>query len=104
MAQQVKDLVLSRLWLWLQLWHRFDPWHRTSACLRSSQKKKKKKKEKKKKLILNYIIFKKIFFPSFLPFSFFLCPHPQHMEVLRPGVVSKPQLQPTPQLQQCWIL
>ena len=26
MAQQVKDPVLSLLWLWLQLWHRFDPW------------------------------------------------------------------------------
>ena len=25
MAQWVKDLALSLLWLWLQLWHRFDP-------------------------------------------------------------------------------
>ena len=25
MAQRVKDLALSLLWLWLQLWHRFDP-------------------------------------------------------------------------------
>lgn len=28
MAQQVKDLVLSLLWLWLQLWYGFDPWPR----------------------------------------------------------------------------
>ena len=26
MAQRVKDPVLSPLWLWLQLWHGFDPW------------------------------------------------------------------------------
>ena len=26
MAQQVKDPVLSLLWLWSRLWHRFDPW------------------------------------------------------------------------------
>ena len=26
MAQWDKDPVLSWLWLWLQLWHRFDPW------------------------------------------------------------------------------
>ena len=25
-VQQVKDLVLSLLWLRSQLWHRFDPW------------------------------------------------------------------------------
>ena len=25
-AQWVKDLALSLLWLWLQLWHRFHPW------------------------------------------------------------------------------
>ena len=26
MTQQVKDLVLPLHWLWLLLWHRFDPW------------------------------------------------------------------------------
>ena len=26
MAQWVKDLVLSLLWLWLQLWCGLDPW------------------------------------------------------------------------------
>ena len=26
MVQQVKDPVLSLLWLWLQLWHGFDFW------------------------------------------------------------------------------
>ena len=26
MVQWVKDLSLSRLWLWLQLCHGFDPW------------------------------------------------------------------------------
>ena len=25
-AQRVKDLVVSLLWLWLLLWRRFDPW------------------------------------------------------------------------------
>ena len=29
MAQQVKDLALSVLWLWLQLCHGFDPWPRS---------------------------------------------------------------------------
>ena len=28
LAQQVKDLVLSLLWLWLQPWRGFDPWPR----------------------------------------------------------------------------
>ena len=40
-----------------------------------------------------YLFFIKIFF-----FSFFWLP-PQHMEVSGPGVESKPELQPTPQLQ-----
>ena len=26
MSQGVKDLALSLLWLWLLLWHGFDPW------------------------------------------------------------------------------
>ena len=41
-------------------------------------------------------------------FSFFLFffkwLHPWHVEVPRPGIESKPQLQPTPQLRQSWIL
>ena len=37
--------------------------------------------------------------------AFFLyLPHPRHMEFPRPGIESEPQLQPTPQLQQCQIL
>ena len=34
MAQPVKDLVLSLLWLWLQLWQGLDPWPSlgTSTC------------------------------------------------------------------------
>lgn len=28
MAQQAEDLVLSLLWLGLQLWHKFDSWPR----------------------------------------------------------------------------
>ena len=40
---------------------------------------------------------------SFFFFVFlFFSPHPQNMEVPWPGVES--ELQPTPQLQQCWIL
>jgi len=27
-TQWVKDLALSLLWLWLELWHGFDPWAR----------------------------------------------------------------------------
>ena len=40
-------------------------------------------------------------YPLYSEFSFFkknLWPHPQHIEVLGPGIESKPQLQ------QCWIL
>ena len=33
-----------------------------------------------------------------------LWPHPWHMEVPGPGIKSKPQLWPMPQLRQCWIL
>ena len=42
-AQQVKDLVLSRQRLRLLLWHRFKPWHRNFHMLRCGQKKKKRK-------------------------------------------------------------
>ena len=31
MAQQVKDLALSLLWLWFQLWYGFEPWPRNSG-------------------------------------------------------------------------
>ena len=43
MAQQVKDLALSLLWLRLLLWHGFDPRPRVS-CIPWAQPKKKKKK------------------------------------------------------------
>lgn len=33
----------------------------------------------------------------------FFGPHPRHMEVPRPGIKSEQELQPTPQLWQCWI-
>ena len=32
-GQQVKDLALSLLWLWLQLWHAFSPWPRNFDML-----------------------------------------------------------------------
>ena len=35
LAQWVKDLVLSQLWLRLQLWGGFDSW--SSACLKDDQ-------------------------------------------------------------------
>ena len=41
MAQWVKDLVWSLLWLWWQLWHRFDPWP-GNCCIRVHGQKKKK--------------------------------------------------------------
>ena len=36
--------------------------------------------------------------------SFFKQSHQSHREVLGPGMATKWQLQPIPQLQQCWIL
>ena len=42
MAQQVKDLVLSLLWLWLQLCRGLDPWPGNSYMLHCGKKKKKK--------------------------------------------------------------
>ena len=44
MAQPVKDLTLSLLKLWLELWQRSIPELGTYICCRYSQKKKKKKK------------------------------------------------------------
>ena len=41
MAQQVKNLVLSLQWLWLQLWHGFGPWP-GNFCMPWVQPKKKK--------------------------------------------------------------
>ena len=39
-AQWVKDLALSLLWLWLLLWHKFSPWpgnfHMSWAGLKKS--------------------------------------------------------------------
>ena len=44
-------------------------------------------------------------FTHYIDFSFsFLQPHPRHMEVPSPGMESKLELQPTPQLQQQRIL
>ena len=49
-AQQVKDPVLSLLWLRSLLWHRFDPWPQNFCIPQVKQKKKKKiKKQKTKK-------------------------------------------------------
>jgi len=39
-AQQVKDLVLSLLWLWLLLWYRFHPWSRETQHALGVAKKK----------------------------------------------------------------
>jgi len=40
-AQQVRDLALSLLWLRLHLWHGFNPGPGTSLCCRCGKKKKK---------------------------------------------------------------
>ena len=45
MAPWVKDLILSLLWLSLQLWRGFDPWPRNFHMLWVQKKKKKKKKD-----------------------------------------------------------
>ena len=58
-------------------------------------KRKKKLKKKKKTSAENLFLF--LFLKS-------LWPHLWHMEVLRPGTESEPQLQPKLQLWQCWIL
>ena len=44
MAEQVKDLVFSPLWLWLQLWCVSDSWPGNFLMLWVRPKKKKKKK------------------------------------------------------------
>ena len=43
MPQQVKDLALSLLWLWLQLWHRLHPWPGNFHRPQTQPKKKKKR-------------------------------------------------------------
>ena len=50
MAQWVKDLALSLLWLGSQLWgHGFDPWPKNSVCHSGQNTKKKKRKKERKK-------------------------------------------------------
>ena len=39
MAQQVKEPMLSLLWLWLQLWHGFDSWAQELPCTKGVAKK-----------------------------------------------------------------
>ena len=68
MAQQVKDLVVSLLWLWLLLWYGFNLWPKSLHMLQVQPK----------------IIF--------FSFFFFLGPHPWHMEGPRLGVQSELQL------------
>ena len=41
-AQWAKDPVLSLLWLWLLLWHGFDPWPGNFCMLQAGPKKKKR--------------------------------------------------------------
>ena len=45
-----KDLVLSLLWLWLQLWRRFPAQELPHGASVAKKKKEKKKEKKKKKL------------------------------------------------------
>ena len=47
MAQQVKDPVLSLLWLWLQLWRGFNQLAQELRPAAGMAKKKKRKKKKK---------------------------------------------------------
>ena len=47
MARKVKDLILSLLWLWLLLWHRFCSWprnvHMSGAWLKTKTKRERKR-------------------------------------------------------------
>ena len=57
MAEQVKDMTLSLLWLCLQLaqlWHGLDPWPRNFHMLQARPNKKKKKKKKEEGLKLEH--------------------------------------------------
>ena len=47
MAQQVKDLVLSLLWFWLQLWLGFLSWPENAMGAAKNKNKKQTKKPKK---------------------------------------------------------
>ena len=51
MAQQVKDLTLSLLWLWSQLWPRFDPRALELLHATGTAKKKERKEGLKKSMI-----------------------------------------------------
>ena len=48
-VQQIKDLVLSLLWLWLQLWHGFSPWLKNFCMLLAQQNKKQNRTKKREK-------------------------------------------------------
>ena len=86
-AQWVKDLALSLLWLGLLLWHRFNLCPRIFYMSWPWPKKKKKA----------------IYFQFFFFFLSFLFGCPVAYGVLRPGIRSKPQLWPMLQLCQHWI-
>ena len=45
-AQWVKNPVLSLLWLWLQLWHRFDLWPRNFCTPQVQQKRGREERRK----------------------------------------------------------
>ena len=51
-AHQVKDPVLSLLWLWLQLWCGFNPWPRNFYMPWAWPKKKKKNTKPKTKPLM----------------------------------------------------
>ena len=85
MAQQVKRLLLSLLWLWLHLRHGFDPWP-GNFCMLWAQAKKKKKKStavapeslEENQLLASFSFLKLPVFLSFRPHrsDFRLCLHP----------------------------
>ena len=61
MAEQVKDLGLSVLWLWLLLWHRFDPWP-GNFCMPQVQPKEGVTAKKTKMITIRVIDSKSGFF------------------------------------------
>ena len=65
-AQQVKDPVLSLLWLSLLLWVGFNPWPQNFCMPRTPPKtnKQKKKKKKKKALNISSLLHSKFHIPS----------------------------------------
>ena len=62
MVQQVKELALSLLWLWLLPWRGFDPWLRNFCLLWVQPKKKRKRRKRKRKK-------KKVQFDTLVPFK-----------------------------------